>query len=245
MKLGFHKECYCKVEKFINKIIKLAKKKQYDKLIEFIDNFYERNETRLGYSIETTYGKSFGENGGKDFIKSISKSEIYEYGCVEDIFDLLIVVYNIGEDKVSDLITTIIFQDLIEYTQKQCDLWKIPTKNVSLDKKCWNSELEIWEKINTRLPIHSKRPIVFVPKSFVGKEYIFSYEKLYRELIIPEYKENELLKKDSKFVIKYKNGRVHVLGNELRKEYPCTKYVVLDFIKKYDNLYRQYKEKIL
>ena len=139
MKLGFHKECYCKVEKFINKIINLAKNKQYDKLIEFIDNFYERNETRLGYSIETTYGKSFGENGGKDFIKSISKSEIYEYGCVEDIFDLLIVVYNIGEDKVSDLITTIIFQDLIEYTQKQCDLWKIPTKNVSLDKKCWNS----------------------------------------------------------------------------------------------------------
>ena len=51
--------------KFINKIINLAKNKQYDKLIEFIDNFYERNETRLGYSIETTYGKSFGENGGK------------------------------------------------------------------------------------------------------------------------------------------------------------------------------------
>lgn len=45
------------------------------------------------------------------------------------------------------------------------------------------------------MPIHSKRPIVFVPKSFVGKEYIFSYEKLYRELIIPEYNENELLKK--------------------------------------------------
>ena len=154
-------------------------------------------------------------------------------------------VYNIGEDKVSDLITTIIFQDLIKYTQKQCDLWKIPTENVNLDKMCWNSELEIWEKVSKKLPIHLNKPIVFVPKSFVGKKYIFSYEKLYRELIIPKYKEIELKKNNSKLVIKYKNGRAHVLGNELRKEYPCTKYVVLDFIKKYDNLYRQYKEKIL
>ena len=74
---------------------------------------------------------------------------------------------------------------------------------------------------------------------------MFSYEKLYREVIIPLYKEREKEIPGSRFVIQYKNGKKHVLGNALRQEYPCTKYVVMDFIKKYDNVYREYKEKIL
>ena len=86
---------------------------------------------------------------------------------------------------------------------------------------------------------------MFVPKKKKKKKYIFSYEKLYSDVIIPLYKNIEVRKEDSKFVVKYKNGRVHVLGNELRKEYPCTKYVILDFIKNYDLVYREYKSKFL
>ena len=89
------------------------------------------------------------------------------------------------------------------------------------------------------------KPIVFIPKSFVGKAYIFSYERMYRELIIPLYKDIELNKEISGYTVQYKNGRKHVLGNKLRQEYPCTKYVITDFVKKYDLLYREYKAKIL
>lgn len=158
------KKCYLKIESFVNIMIKLARNREYKKLLEFIDNFYERNETRLGYSIETVYGKSFGENGGTNLVKLLSRNTALESGFVEDIFDFLIMVPNIGEDKVSDIITTIIFLDLVEYTQEQCELWKVPTQTIR---------------------------------------------------------------------------------NELRKKYPCTKYVILDFVKKYDLLYREYKSKVL
>ena len=240
-----HKICYRKIENFVNKLLVLAQNKEYKKLIEFIENLYERNETKLGYSIDTTYGKSFGENGGTDLVKLLSRNEILESGFVEDIFDCLIMIPNIGEDKVSDLITTIIFLDLVEYTQKQCSLWGIHTENIKLEKLCWNSKKEIWEERIEKLPIYNDKPIVFVPKSFVGKNYLFSYEKLYRDIIIPLYKELELQNRNSSFVVEYKNGRKHVLGNALRKKYPCTKYVILDFIKKYDLVYRQYKNKII
>lgn len=241
----FHKRCFSKIENFVNILIELARNKKYSTLLEFINNFYERNETRLGYSLETTYGKSFGENGGTDLVKLLSRNNIIESGFVEDIFDFLIMVPNIGEDKVSDIITTIIFLELVEYTQKQCELWKIPTEKVNLNKLCWDSEQKIWTKTKGNLPVYINKPIVFVPKSFVGKTYIFSYEKFYREIIIPLYKELELKKPNSKFVVKYKNGRIHVLGNKLREEYPCTKYVILDFVRKYDLVYRQYKSKVL
>lgn len=244
-KTDFHKYCFSKIEEFVELLIELARNKDYKKLLEYIDNFYERNETRLGYSLRTRFGKSFGENGGTDLVRALSRGEIFEAGFVEDIFDILIVTPNIGEDKVSDIITTILFMDLVEYTQEQCELWKIPTRNMKIEKLCWNHYSRTWDKIEAELPTHNGKTILFVPKSFVGKKYIFSYEKLYSDVIIPLYKNIEVRKEDSKFVVKYKNGRVHVLGNELRKEYPCTKYVILDFIKNYDLVYREYKSKFL
>lgn len=241
----FHQKCYCKIERFIDIMIKLANKKDYKNLIEYIDNFYERNETKLGYSLDTKYGKSFGQEGGTNLVQLLMQEKIFTPGFVEDIFDFLIMIPNIGEDKVSDLITTIIFEDLIEYTQKQCKKWKIPTKNIRLEKLCWNGKNEKWEKISAELPLHINKPIVFVPKTFVGTSYLFSYERLYRDIIIPLYKELELKKLKSEFIVEYKNGTKHVLGNKLRKKFPCTKYVIIDFIKKYDLTYREYKNKIL
>ncbi len=166
-------------------------------------------------------------------------------GMIEDIFDCLIMLPNVGRDKISDLITTIIFMDLIEYTQEQCEKWNIPMNEVEIDKLCWDANCQKWRKIVTELPIHNNLPIVFVPKNIVSVNLEFSYERLYREVIIPVYKQRELETSGSNLVIKYKNGRKVVLGNKLREIYPCTKYVVLDFVKKYDIYYREFKRRII
>lgn len=152
-----HKTCYKKIDSFIQILLELSRKREYKKLLEIIDNFHERNETRLGYSLESTYGKSFGENGGRDLVKLLAKNEMVSNGEVEDIFDCLIMVPNIGEDKVSDLITTIIFLDLIKYTQEQCNLWKIEMKNISISKLCWNADNETWIKVKKQLPIDERK----------------------------------------------------------------------------------------
>ena len=240
-----HKRCYNKIKTFVNNMVELSKNKEYNRLLEFMDIFCDRNETRLGYSIETTFGKSFSFNEGVTMIKLLSQGSVFESGFVEDIFDFSIAINNIEKDKVSDLITTIIFEDLIKYTQEQCEMRKIHTKTVELKNMCWNGENKIWEKRIEKLPVYMENPIVFVPKSFVGKDYLFSYETLYRDIIIPLYKDLELQKSSSEFVVHCKNGRIHVLGNELRKKYPCTKYVILDFLKEYDLIYREYKNDVL
>ena len=240
-----HKKCYCQIKRFIDIIIKPSEERKYQELLVYIPNLHQRNETKLGYSLETKYGKSMGEDDGTALVQLLKKDDIFGSGFVEDIFDFLMIIPNVGEDKVSDLITTIIFKELIQYTQKQCKMWKIQTKKVKLKKLCWNGETESWENMSEELPMHVNKPIVFIPKSFVGKAYIFSYERMYRELIIPLYKDIELNKEISGYTVQYKNGRKHVLGNKLRQEYTCTKYVITDFVKKYDLLYREYKAKIL
>ena len=153
----FDIKCYQKIDVFIKFLLKLVRNREYQSLIEIIDNLYERNETRLGYSLETTYGKSMGANGGRNLIKLLAKEEMVKNGEVEDIFDCIMMVQNIGEDKVSDLITTIIFLDLIDYTQKQCKLWKIQTQNVEIEKLCWDGETRNWIKAQAMLPIDNRK----------------------------------------------------------------------------------------
>ena len=206
-KTEFGKKCYNKIEEFINNLLNLAKNRNYKELLKIIDNLYERNETRLGYSINSSLGKSFGENGGKNLVQSLANNKMIINGKVEDIFDCLMIVPNIGEDKVSDLITSIIFMDLIEYTQKQCNMLKIPLEKVKIKKLCWNHQESNWIKLNTELPIFEKKPIVFVPKEFAGIQYIFSYEQLYRDVIIPLYKEREKKTPGSKYIIKFKSRK--------------------------------------
>lgn len=240
-----HQKAYQEVNYFMQKLLNLARERKIEEINQIIENLYERNETKLGYSLRTKHGKSFGENGGKILFHTLAKSEMILAGLVEDIFDCIIMLPNIGEDKVSDLITTIIFLDLVEYTKQQCQKYNIPTRQVELEKLCWNAQKEQWEKVITELPIHCKTPIVFIPKSMVSRKVEFSYEQLYRQLIIPFYKQRELEDPESKLVFHYKNGRNQVKGNELRKLYPCTKYVILDFVKKYASLYREYKKRII
>ena len=99
--------------------------------------------------------------------------------------------------------------------------------------------------ITKKLPVYNGEPIVFVPKKFAGKSFTFSHKRLYRDAIIPIYKDREKKIRGSKYIVKYKNGRKHVLGNELRKDYPCTKYVIMEFIEQYEEIYRKYKNKIV
>lgn len=241
----FQHNCYEKVDNFIKLLLQLSKEKNIEKITEIIENLHERNETKFGYSLETKSGKSLGESGGELLVKTLAKNDVILTGMIEDIFDCLIMLPNVGRDKISDLITTIIFLDLIDYTQEQCENWDIPMKKVELNQLCWDANCQKWRKIVTELPIHSNSPIVFVPQNIVSVNLEFSYERLYREVIIPVYKQRELETPGSNLVVKYKNGRKVVLGNKLREIYPCTKYVVLDFVKKYDIYYREFKRRIV
>ena len=45
-KTDFHKYCFSKIEEFVELLIELARNKDYKKLLEYIDNFYERNYFR-------------------------------------------------------------------------------------------------------------------------------------------------------------------------------------------------------
>lgn len=243
---NFCRECYQKVENFFQKLVKYAKEGKDKEAYKLVRNLYEREETRLGYSLKSYSGKGFSKTGGMALYRNIKESQAFSLGILEDIFDCAIMLDKIGEDKISDFITSLIFLDLITFTQEKCKEYHIPIEEIEIVKKCWNSKEEKWEKIHTKLPLDKKKnPIVFTPKEIVDFHMMFSYQKIYQDFYIPFYEQQELQNGNEKLIIRYKNGRVQVNRKELKKKYPCNKKKILELIHSRKEEYRNYKKKLL
>jgi hypothetical protein len=135
-------------------------------------SFKETFETCLGY---TNFGQS-GSGIGPDFALKIFHSivdfidwgleEFNEYLSPFELFG-----EGIGPDRISDMLSNIIKQDLIKYTQEICKRHKIPLKklpirNISFDKTLGWSHGKVFLPVN---PINNK-PIILVPKDFLRSE---------------------------------------------------------------------------
>lgn len=231
---------YEQVTDYLQKLIECANTGNDKKARKLVRHLVERPETRIGYSRKNINGLSIGKNGGQKLYEVIKEKKEQ----IEDIFDCAILLEKVGEDKISDMIITILSVELIRYTQEQCEQYRIPTETVELKGKVWNTEKESWIPVVTELPVDEERqPIIFLPKELVSPKMYFNYEKIYQDLYIPYCEQLE--KDNEKLIIRYKNGKQRINRKELKKIYPCNKKEIQKYIKKHREEYEKYKESVL
>lgn len=238
----FSIQCSNKVVNYFAKLLKYAKlgdKGNGYKLVRFLQ---ENNELRFGYSKAAPLGHGLGNNKGKELFDNLCKSKAMKTGLVSDIFDASIMIENVGHDKISDLTSNIILEDLIQYTQSQCLAYAIPTQSIRLKRPVWCDTTEKWETFeNIELPVYNNKPIILVPKNFVREHTIYTYNRFYNYGMLPYY-EKEALKNPSCGLVKIlKRGIIVPAKTKIRKEYPCTKDNVINFIAEHPVDYENYK----
>lgn len=144
----------------------LANSKDSDLSI-LLDGLHETNATHLGLSIGKPRGKSIG-NELKDkifenlqFLKSaMSKGNL-------EIDSIYFGIENIGPDRISDIVTSIIKSRLILFTQQQCLKHSIGMHKVAVSK-IFNPRTGVWESKFVELPIYQDEPVIFIPKNIVS-----------------------------------------------------------------------------
>jgi hypothetical protein len=243
-KKDFHKKATTDIKGFFNALLEKAVNNKETEGIQLVNNLHERNETRLGYSVKKPKGKGFAGYEGVELFNNIKESEAVQTGLVQDIFDCSIMVENVGKDKISDLVTNIIFLELIEFTQNECMKNGINMEKVTIKNKCWNSFSVTWENVtNAILPVsNTGSPIIFVPKDIVNSNLKYDYKTLYGELLLPYYEQLEILDESSGLVYLLKSGEKKVSRKMLRKKYPCKKPIVVQFVRDQNELYKNYKQ---
>jgi len=163
----FHRYMKNDIASFMGKMFLYLSSTNDIKLSELLDGLHETNATHLGLSNGNPRGKSVGNelkeaifNNLKYLKKAFSKGNL-------EIDSIYFGIKNIGPDRISDIVTSIIKSHLIEFTQKQCTKHNILMKKVPISN-IYNSISATWETKFVELPFYENKPIIFIPKDIVS-----------------------------------------------------------------------------
>ncbi len=245
--IEFNQDKICKdmqvnIEKFWGELIKFVKSKKYKEIKNLLSGMKEPNETKLGYSSRKVKGNSISKILKSKLVKAISENKAVQSGILSHFADVELFIEDISSDRISDITTKLIKENLISYTQEQCIKLGIPMEDLGQDD-IFNSTSLSWDKRIVKLPSYLGKPILFVPKNIVRLEFSSTsnlscfYRFAIRNFIVndkdlivditPTGKDGELQLKDIKAV------------------YPCSKESMSNWILKYGKLLVDYKSKSL
>ncbi|MGM9476408.1 hypothetical protein ACS5PU_08250 [Pedobacter sp. GSP4] len=146
-----------------------------------LKGLHECNATRLGYSTKKPHGNSVG-SVLQDLIKENTESVVNSLKTGQFSYNTLYFgIPQIGPDRISDIVVSIIKPQLIMYTQEQCAKYGIPTTLVKVSS-IFDSSKASWVKGKYELPVFNGKPIIFIPKSISSTDsnLISTYNRFLR-----------------------------------------------------------------
>lgn len=239
---NFSKICIEKIHNYFGEIIKNAASNSVQEMKSMSKHIIERNETRLGYSTSRNIrGIGFCQRNIMDIFYQVKRKNL-KTPLIEDTYDCLIFLDNVGHDKISDLITNIVLEDLIEFTQNQCIKYFIPMQQCNLKDPIWDANTMQWKTQTVMLPIFKEKPIILVPKHLVGEQQYFSYSRVYKEFVYEDLKSNYAV---LGFIQLLSNGRTKPDCKKIRQAYPENKSTVASYALAHHGKYLNFKEHLL
>ena len=137
----------------------------------------ESNEIFLGYTNGFPRGNGNTPRSLQEIFDFVNQHGLLTEGIVGRIEDFPVFVPKFGPDLLSDLIASILKQELIRFTIIQCERWGI-VRDYELNKPYWNSDTGQWDTITENVPQVEMNgtyyPIVLLPKEIVVSNYVYN-----------------------------------------------------------------------
>ena len=112
-----------------------------------------------------------GETFGDLFLRTLGSSPALVERGIRHVEELQLFSAGIAEDRISDLAANVLADFLIAYTQRQSDMWAIPTVDAAPIHHVWNDERGRWVDSYERLPVDPMTgvAILLVPRWIVRR----------------------------------------------------------------------------
>lgn len=165
-----------KVESFFKKIFELYSSGDREKALMLFTSSGETNANHLGYS----QGRSRGNGASKRALAKLFDTILQTGALAEEIMtkpmSILVFAHDFGEDRMSDLITSILKEEFVQYTLEQAGKYGIEIEPEEIDYgNCWNEKKSSWENLKARWVKGSDgKPLILTPKQVVSEQYGFS-----------------------------------------------------------------------
>ncbi|PHR26739.1 MAG: hypothetical protein COA36_11385 [Desulfotalea sp.] len=236
------------IRSFFQHIINLIRANSIDQGRELFVHLGEPNETCLGLSKGAPQGRGVGSGDASKIFNSLLQSTAVRTGIVEDIEDCRVLVAGVDKDKISDMATNVIRKHLMEYTQKQCELWEIPLQNNVPSGFFWDRHEREWKNNYSKMLIVDEKKILLTPKGIVSfvKDYT---AQQYKQHFVLNFLQNEHLRMNSVLVQRRisRNGRERVFVTKKsisEYEEPMDKEYLARFTQSHPEIFDKFKSEV-
>lgn len=189
------------VRSFFQHILDLLVANKLDEAKKIFAMLTEPSETCLGVSSGSTSGAGVGPQYAEDILESIIESDAVESGLIEDLGDTVIFVDGVGRDRMSDMTTNIIRNQLITYTIQQCNNWSIPLTDNIPHGYVWDREKRKWIGKRDKALIADGKRILLVPKAIASRATVFTHRR-YFSLPVLDFIQTEIQSRQGDFLTK-------------------------------------------
>jgi hypothetical protein len=135
---------------------------------ELLEHLHEPNETRLGMSVKSKFGRAFGDEESKDLWDLLDKSHEARIAVLTRLEHLRLFADGVGYDLISDATTRIVFHVLADFTADMMNTYPSLAVGAATDEyDLFDPASLTWKKRNLTLPVADGRPLLLVPKEWV------------------------------------------------------------------------------
>lgn len=147
---------------------------------ELLRHLHEPNETRLGMSKGEPRGRAFGDKLAEEFWQELRVNPACRDAAIRRLEDTRLCLENVGNDRISDMTTRIIFEVLAEFTAEMMTTY--PALNAgatTADSDVWVPVAGQWQSRGFTLPFATNKQLLLVPLHWVSKWTLMYPEQFY------------------------------------------------------------------
>lgn len=249
-----------KVESFFKKIFELYASGDREKALVLFTSSGETNANHLGYS----RGKSRGNGASKRALAKLFDTILQTGALANEIMtkpmSLLVFAHDFGEDRMSDLITSILKEELVQYTLEQAKKYDIKIEQDEINYgNSWDEKTSSWINLKKKwIKGTDGKPLLLTPKQVVSEQYGFSVTDYVTKVVWTWRKSYHVIEEtslarptyDKNGVLTYKAPtnrmlREHEIDAQYADEQGKWKLYAIDMTIKNPKLYNQYFDRYL
>lgn len=183
--------CRALVQDYFSLVLHSIKDGNHNKAKQLLSVLNEPNETRLGYSTGRPHGHGMGKGLAKKMWEELKDSRAVTSGIIHDLEDTALMIDGVSSDVISDIVTNILRNPLLEYTKAMCEEYGIPTLSIA-SRPIWDTTEQRWGNRMVDQPVADDKPLLLVPKALIRKTITYQADNYYNLYLLERLQEEEV-----------------------------------------------------
>jgi hypothetical protein len=182
--------CRSLIKDYFSLVLEAMREGRHAEAKRLLASLNEPNETHLGYSADKPHGHGMGKKRAEQMWQALKESDAVRTGLVRDLEDTALMIDGVASDVISDIVTNIIREPLIEYTQAMCAAYGIPTEEIA-SGLMWSPTARRWQAKLTQQPVVDKKRLLLVPKALVRRTITYNADSYYSLYLLEKIQEEQ------------------------------------------------------